>query len=170
MTVSAVGKNENSSLGTVASSTALGAATGYSLKYLWPVSNQEIDISKKKFINLGRKIANEAQIDKIGELKERTPAQDCFIKMANSKDKKTFTFDNISKKVKALGGEDSAAGKELKGLIRDANNSAIKISRRLYGAYRIMLKNKRPAVPFLVAGAGAGFITGIIKNVMRNDV
>lgn len=168
MTVNAVGKND--SLSTVVKSTAVGAAAGYSLKYVWRINKQESDISPRRFINLGRKIANEAQIDKIAALKETSPAQDCFVKMAQSKDKRTFAFDNISKKVKALGGEDSGAGKELRSLVRDANNSANQISRRLYSAYRIMLKNKRPAVPFLVAGAGAGFIAGIMRNVMRNDV
>lgn len=170
MTVNAVGKNDNRNLNTVVKSTAVGAATGYSLKYLWHVNKQEADISSKRFINLGRKIANEAKLEKLNALPERTPAQDTFIKMAKSPDKDTFSFSNITKKVAKLGGEDSVAGKELRSIIRDANTSADQMFRRLSSAYRVMLKNKRPAVPFLVAGAGAGFITGIMKNVMRNDV
>lgn len=169
MTVKAVGKND-SNLSTVVKSTATGAAVGYSLKYLWPINKQEADVSVKRFINMGRKIANTTKLDKLESFAERTPAQDVFVKMAKSKDKKTFSFSSISKKVAELGGEDSAAGKELRSIIRDVNTSADQMYRRLHAAYHMMIKNKRPAVPFLVAGAGAGFITGIIKNVMRNDV
>ncbi len=176
MTVSAVGKNDNSCFNTVAKATALGAGAGYSLKYLWHVSDQEYGISLRRFLNMGRKVANDNKIDSFPVAAERTPAQDCFIKLIEAdkktKDgvKKAFSFENITKEVKNLGGEDSAAGKELRGIIRDVNSSARQISRRLCGAYKMMLKNKRPAIPFLVAGAGAGFMAGIIRNVMKNDV
>ena len=33
-----------------------------------------------------------------------------------------------------------------------------------------MLKFKRPAVPFLVAGAGVGFLTGFARNVLKDDL
>ena len=36
-------------------------------------------------------------------------------------------------------------------------------------AYRMMLKIKRPVIPFLVAGAGVGFLTGFTHNVLRTD-
>lgn len=176
MTVSAVGKNDNSCLNTVAKTTALGAGAGYSMKYLWKVNDQEFGISLRRFINMGRKVANDSKLDSLPVKAERTPAQDCFVKLiesdkaAKSGEKKAFTYENITKKVKELGGEDSAAGKELRGIIRDVNSSARQVSRRLCGAYKMMLKNKRPAIPFLVAGAGAGFMTGIIRNVMKNDV
>lgn len=169
MTVKAVGTND-SNLNTVVKSTATGAAIGYSLKYLWPINSQEADVSPRRFINLGRKISNSAKLDKLKTMSERTPAQDVFMKMAKSKDKKVFSFSNIAKEVERLGGKDSAAGKELRSIIKDVNSSANQMYKRLHSAYCMMIKNKRPAVPFLVAGAGAGFITGIIKNVMRNDV
>ena len=76
----------------------------------------------------------------------------------------------MSNVVKKLGGEDSANGKELRSIIRDVDKSANKVSRRLYSAYKIMLKNRRPAVPFLVAGAGVGFISGIMRNIVKIDV
>lgn len=170
MTVSAVGKNDNNCISTVINTTALGAASGYSLKYLWHVNEQEVDISPQRFLNLGRKIANEAQIEKINALPERTPAQDCFVKMAKSRDKGIFSPKSLAAKVAKLGGEDSANGKELRSIIRDADSVAEKMFKRLNSAYRIIVKNKRPAIPFLVAGAGAGFIAGIMRNVMRNDV
>lgn len=176
MTVSAVGKNDNSCLNTVAKSTVLGAGAGYSMKYLWHVNKQETGISLRRFINMGRKIANDNALASFPPVGERTPAQDCFVKLietdktAKGTPKKAFSFVNISKEVQKLGGEDAANGKELRSIIRDVNSSARQVSRRLCGAYKMMLKNKRPAIPFLVAGAGAGFMAGIIRNVIKNDV
>ena len=43
------------------------------------------------------------------------------------------------------------------------------MTKRWAVAYRVMLKNIRPTVPFLVAGAGIGFFTGFSHNVMKCD-
>ena len=78
-------------------------------------------------------------------------------------------FENITKKVGILGGENSAAGKEFRGIIRNVDEVSKNLSRRFATAYHVMLKIKRPAVPFLVAGAGIGFLTGFAHNVMKTD-
>lgn len=175
MTVSAVGKQDNS-LSTVVKSTALGTAAGYSMKYLWRVDKRECDISDRKFINLGRKIANENKLEEFSTLSQKSAAQDAFIKMieqdrkSSPKGKVAFSTTNIAKNVRQLGGENSASGKELQGIIRDANNMGKSLARRIAGAYRMMMKFKRPAIPFLVAGAGVGFLAGFIHNVIKTDV
>ena len=49
------------------------------------------------------------------------------------------------------------------------NETSKNITRRFMTAYHVMLKIKRPAIPFLVAGAGVGFLTGFAHNVMKTD-
>ena len=99
----------------------------------------------------------------------KSKAQDVFIKMIDSNDKDAFTSKSISAKVKALGGENSVAGKEFRGIIRNVDEMSKSLTRRFTTAYHVMLKIKRPAVPFLVAGAGVGFLTGFAHNVMKTD-
>lgn len=174
MTVSAVGKNDSSCLSTVAKSTAVGMAVGYSAKYFWPVNKQEIGNSQRKLIKLGQKIANEGKIEELTKLSQRTLAQDAFIKIVESDKnvvpKRAFSMSNLEKTVESLGGKDSVNGKQFRAILKDVNSQAHQIAKRLNAAYGIILKYKRPAIPFLVAGAGTGFIAGIMKNIVKNDV
>ena len=172
MTVSKVGQNENTHLNTIVKSTALGTAAGYSLKYLWPVTKQENDFNPRTVINYCRKVTNKNCVAEFKLKKQMTPAQDTFVKMIENEDKikkDAFTFENITNKVKVLGGEESAAGKEFRNIIRYVNETSKSMTRKFATAYHIMLKFKRPAVPFLVAGAGAGFLAGFAHNVMKDD-
>ena len=176
MTVSAVGQNENSHLNTIVKYTALGTAGGYSLKYLWPVTKQENDFNDVRFrrtvINYCRKVTNKNCVAEIKQKKQISPAQDMFVKMIENENKikkDAFLYDNLTKKVNTLGGEDSAAGKEFINIIRYVNETSKDMTRKFATAYHIMLKFKRPAVPFLVAGAGVGFLAGFAHNVMKDD-
>lgn len=169
MTVSAVGQNENSKLYTVVKSTAVGMAGGYALKYLYPVQKQEDNISRRSMLNYCRKVTNRAKADDFRGNGVKSKAQDVFIKMIDSNDKDAFTSKSISAKVKALGGENSVAGKEFRGIIRNVDEMSKSLTRRFTTAYHVMLKIKRPAVPFLVAGAGVGFLTGFAHSVMKTD-
>ena len=172
MTVNAVGKNDNNScLGTVIRSTAIGTAVGYSMKYLWPINKEENStINKGRILNMHRKNLNEKKVTEFKLLPERTPAKDCFIAMVEQKSNSAFSYDNIKNQVNKLGGPDSINGKELKTIIRDINSNVSKMSKLVVGACKMMLKFKRPAIPFLVAGAGIGFLTGFTQNILKTDV
>lgn len=170
MTVRAVGRDDYSHIGTIVASTAVGAGTGYALKYLWPVTKQEDDFNSKVMTNYCHKITNRAKMKEFNEMPQRTKAQDCFVKMIESGDKEAFQFDKLAKKVEGLGGESSSAGKEFRGIIRTVNEASAQMLKRWNTAYRMMLKIKRPVVPFIVAGAGVGFLTGFTHNVLRSDV
>ena len=172
MTVSAIGQNENTHLNTIVKSTALGTAGGYALKYLWPVTKQENDFKPRTVINYCRKVTNKNCVAEYKNKKQINPAQDMFIKLIENEDKikkDAFSNTNISSKVKILGGEDSAAGKEFRNIIRYVDETSRTMTRKFALAYKLMLKFKRPAVPFLVAGAGVGFLTGFAHNVMKDD-
>lgn len=170
MTVRAVGQNENSHIGTIIASTAVGTGVGYSLKYLYPITRQEDNFNRKVMINYCRKVTNKAKVQDFKDTGVKTKAQDCFVKMIESGDKQAFHSENLDKKVAGLGGESSAAGKEFRAIIRNVNESSRQMFKRWGTAYHMMLKIKRPVVPFLVAGAGVGFLAGFTHNVLKTDV
>ena len=170
MTVRAVGQNENSNLNTIIKSTAVGTAAGYSLKYLWPVTKQEDNISRRTMINYCRKVTNKSKVAEFVENGVKTKAQDVFVKMIESKEKDAFSYKNIAKRIAALGGEESVAGKEFRGIIRNVDITSKNMTRKFANAYHFMLKNKRPLAPFIVAGAGVGFLADFAHNVMKTDV
>ncbi len=169
MAVSAVGQEGHSNIGTIMASTSTGVVTGYALKYLWPVTKQEDDFNNTVMRNYCHKITNRAKVKEFKEAGVKTGAQDCFVKMIESGDKEAFLAGNLSKKVASLGGEDSLAGKEFRTIVRTVNEASAKTLKRWNTAYNMMLKIKRPVIPFLVAGAGVGFLAGFTRNVLRTD-
>lgn len=170
MAIRAVGQNEHSHIGTIVGSTAVGAGAGYALKYLYPITEQEKLFSNHGLTNYCHKETNKAKVLEFRELAVRTKAQDEFIRMIETGDKEAFIPKNITKKVELLGGESSVAGKEFRGIIRTVNEASAHMRAVLDPAFKIALKLKRPAVPFLVAGAGVGFLTGFTHNVLKADV
>ena len=82
----------------------------------------------------------------------------------------SLASEYIAKEIEKLGGKNSASGKELKTIIKDTNKSAKQMARRLMSAYGIALRMKRPAVPFLVTGAGVGFLAGFMRNFIKDEV
>ncbi len=169
MTIRAVGQNENSHIGTIIASTSAGAGAGYALKYLYPVTKQENDFNRKVMINYCHKVTNKAKVKEFKDAGIKTSAQDCFVRMIESGDKEAFVPKKLAQKVKGLGGETSVAGKEFRGIIRTVNEASSQMFKRWGTAYHLMLKVKRPVVPFIVAGAGAGFLAGFTRNVLRTD-
>lgn len=170
MTVRPIGQSDHSNMNTIIASTAIGTGSGYALKYLYPVTKQEDDFNSKVMTNYCHKITNRAKVREFNEMGVKTKAQDCFVKMIESGDKEAFQFDKLAKKVESLGGENSVAGKEFRGIVRTVNEASAQMLKRWNVAYHMMLKIKRPVVPFLVAGAGTGFLAGFTHNVLRTDV
>ncbi len=169
MTVSAVRQNENSPVYTIVKSTAIGTAAGYAARYVLPVQKQEDTFGKRAMINYCRKITNKSKIEELEANGVKSKAQDVFISIAKSKDKHAFSSYNIAENLKKLGGKDSAAGKELQSIIRNVNEKSSHLAKRMRCSYKFMLKHKREAVPFLVAGGGIGFLTGFVRNVMKSS-
>lgn len=170
MTVHAIRPNErNSRTNTIIGSTAAGAAGGYAMKWIWPVTEQENTFSRRAIVNYSRKISNKTKVAEFNKYSVKTPAQDEFIQMIESKDNQAFLPENINHRVNKLGGESSNAGREFRAIIKDVDHAAHELSRKLSISHKIMLKYIRPALPFVVAGAGIGFFTGFTHNVMKYD-
>lgn len=170
MTVNAVGQNDNSRLYTVIKSTAIGTVAGYSLKYFWPVTTQEDNVNKRTMLNYWRKITNRNKAAEIKASGITSPAKDMFLSMVDSKEKGIFSMSDIHKRVIQLGGKKSADGKEFREIIRNVDEVSKKITRHFARAHKINLKLKRPPIPFIIAGAGVGFFSGFIHNIMNSDV
>lgn len=168
MAVRAVGHENNSGLYSVTASTIAGGALGYVAKDLAPVTSQETIVDKRAMVNYCRKITNKAKVAEFYKAGIKTPAQDMFVKMIESKDKDAFTPKSLDTKIAALGGENSQAAKEFRGIIRDVNAVSTQLTKKFGKAYYRMLKDIRPTAPFIVAGAGVGFFAGFAHNVFKD--
>lgn len=170
MTVHAIRQNESSSrLNTIVCSTAAGAGAGYAAKWLWPVTEQEDTFSRRAIVNYSRKITNKSKAAEFNTYTNRSAAQDEFVKMIESKDSEAFLPKKLQERITRLGGEDSSAAKEFRSIIRNVDEAASELSKKLIISHKVMLKYIRPALPFVVAGAGVGFFTGFTHNVLKSD-
>ena len=101
MDVSAVKSYENRNpLQTVINSTLIGAAVGYSAKYTIPLQKREKKaINSRAIVNASRKDINQQKVNSFKLLKNRTPAQDAFIKMVETRDELIPVFRRVSGKI-----------------------------------------------------------------------
>ncbi|MBR5555087.1 hypothetical protein IKU74_03635 [bacterium] len=230
MSVSAVNNYEKRNpLSTVITSTAMGGVVGYGAKYAISLTDREKkDINYKAIVNASRKDVNLHKANSFKVLKNRTEAQDAFIKLVDNKEpfknptlkdiaeriggqtteigKKVlgiinddanknidlngvinalgkdtaeakevkriskltnvFASENIAHVVKSLGGEESNAGKEFRRIIKEVDQDASKVSRKLLQACHKVMKEKRYTAPLIIAGAAAGFATAFVHNVL----
>ena len=170
MTVQAIRQNDGSSrLNTIIKSTAAGTATGYAMKWIWPVTKQEDTFSRRAIVNYSRKITNKKKAAEFNTYTHKTAAQDSFVQMIESKDNKAFFPKNLQLRVDRLGGDSSIAGKEFRAIIRNVDEASRELSKKLIISQKFTLKYIRPSLPFLVAGAGIGFFTGFTHNIMKYD-
>ena len=167
MTVRAVGQDDrNTSLSTVVKSTVAGTTAGYVMKRVWPVQKQENTINRRVIVDFSNQIMNKEFADAFKDLKQMTPAQDMFVKAVESGKSDVFARKNVLKTMQELG---EASGKEYRDIVRNAGQSASRLAKYYASSCYSMIKRNRPSVPFLVAGAGAGFLAGFAHNVMKCD-
>lgn len=121
MDVSAVKSYENRNpLQTVINSTLIGAAVGYSAKYTIPLQKREKKaINSRAIVNASRKDINQQKVNSFKLLKNRTPAQDAFIKMVDTRDE--FKYPSLGELAERLGGKDTPLGKQVLEIINGAS-------------------------------------------------
>ncbi|MBP3924426.1 hypothetical protein J6E39_04210 [bacterium] len=171
MTIEAIhSSNDNGMLSTVVKASSIGAGLGYLAKYTVPVHADEKDARYHQVMKITRvesaKIKADA-IEDIRNVKNKSLAQDTFIKMIDNKEK--ITSENINKKIKKLGGENSVDAIEFKNIISGINESAADLTRRCKRIYSGIIKKSRPASPFIAAGALSGLFIGIAHNVLKTN-
>ena len=131
MGVSAVNNYGNSSpLSTVLTSTIIGGGIGYWSKTAIPLRDREKkDINYRAIVNESRKDVNLQKVNSFKILKERTAAQDEFIKMIDNKNQ--FKNPSLDTLIERLGGDENELGKSVKNIINTSNNKNMSIEELL---------------------------------------
>lgn len=113
MSVSAVKSYENKNqFSTVLLSTTLGAGIGYYSKTaIGLTKNEKNDLNYRAIVNSSRKSVNQNKVNSFKVLKQRTEAQDAFIKMVDNK--KPFKNPTLKDLAERLGGEATETGKKV---------------------------------------------------------
>ena len=157
MAVSAIGKNDNTNSGNISylKSIAVGVLTGYSLKYILPVTLQEKDEHFNAALNGIKTKAKEAklqEIEAIKQIKPKTKEADTFIKMHDSN---KLSLSEIKK--------DNDVIKLIKKINAKSRNIKIQGRKALNGATKAI----RPTGVFLVTGAVVGFAVALTCNILN---
>lgn len=100
----------------------------------------------------------------IKRLGKNTPAGKEFDRV--SKLTNVFANDNLKYVVNKLGGEETSAGKEFRRIIKEVDQEASTVSRKILAACKKVVKDKRYTAPLIIAGAAAGFATAFVHNVL----
>lgn len=171
MTIEAIhSNNDNGMLSTVVKASSIGAGLGYMAKYTLPVQSEEKDARYMQVQKIARAESAKIKADTIQairDVKNKSLAQDTFIKMLDNNEKINST--NIRKKIKKLGGANSVDAIEFKNIISGINESAADLTRRCKRIYNGVIKRSRPTSPFIAAGALSGLFIGIAHNVLKTN-
>ena len=100
----------------------------------------------------------------IKELGKNTPVGKEFHRVSNLTN--VFANDNLKFIVGKLGGEESSAGKEFRRIVKEVDQEASTVSRKILAACKKVVKDKRYTAPLIIAGAAAGFATAFVHNVL----
>jgi len=155
--------------GIIARGSVAGGVLGYAAKNWLPLSESEMDEEYKGAIAWIKKASNNAKdkpIKTIKGLKDKTLAQDTFVKMVDAEGTAATKANNMRKIIK-----DAKLGKndmiELQGLIASVNKTALDMSRRCVKGFNSAVKGKRITPAYVAAGAVLGFFAGLGQSVFR---
>lgn len=159
MALDAVQKNKNNS-GQMSyiKATAIGALTGYSLKYILPISPQEKDENFKTALKNNRlkaKKAKLAAIENIKNSKNQSAINDTFIRMYDKKQLKPSLINKLEN--------------HLRGGILEIIKTVNEIAKfeKLNGKKDLIAitKSIRPTGTFIAIGFIFGFVVALINNI-----
>lgn len=145
---------------------AVGALSGYALKYLCPITKQEKEGDYKPSLQELRKQTREAKLAEVKAIKnakEKAFGTDAFVKLAG---KKTFAemkteFNSLPKpEQKAV----LALLNQVNAKAREITKASREFAQNLSSAW---LKHIRPTGPFVGAGVGVALIGALIYNVIQ---
>lgn len=165
-----------SPFGMIAKGTVGGGIIGYAAKHMLPLSEIEMDAEFKGAMATIREQSSKAKasaIDTIRNIKDKTLAQDTFIKMIDTEVTATSN-PNMAKALKMKKIIDNAKLNkgdmlELKGIIASVNKKAGE-AYKFYSKILVNgMKSKRVTPIYVAAGAVAGFFTGLAQSVFRNN-
>ncbi len=166
-----------SPFGLIARGSIGGAVAGYAAKHMLPLSESEMDSEFKGAMAIIREQSNKAKasaIETIRNIKDKSLAQDTFIKMvdaqkaaganANVNNMKTaFNMRKIIKDANLKQGDMI----ELKGIIASVNERAVDMFKRCAKGFKSAVKDKRVTPAYVAGGAVLGFFVGLGQSVFR---
>ncbi len=180
MSIKAIETQDSNSypFGTIAKGTIAGGVLGYVAKDKLPLNSSEMDKEFEGALAIIREQSNKAKasaIETIRNIKDKTPAQDVFVKMvdaensaiANSADKKVnraFSMRKVLSDAK-LNDKDMV---ELKGIIACVNEKATDMFRRCKKGFIGAVKDKRLTGLYVAAGGVLGFFGGLAATIIKS--
>lgn len=138
----------------------IGALTGYSLKYILPVTPHERDDSFKKSLKEINAEAKAAKLEEIGEIRKsrkQSKAANIFVRLYDTKKLKPLKRKKIKK---------SLTGETLT-LLRRVNERAKYVRLLERKDLKVITKSIRPTAGFVLIGASLGFAFAVINNIMN---
>lgn len=138
---------------------ALGALTGYSLKYILPVSKVEKELKNDEFFVELKKTVKEArlkEIEAIRNSKTKTEATDVFISMVDKKEIKASKLKELKEPIAI----------EVKKLIIRVNDKARAVKAVGNEIFTAMTKHIRPTKTFVAAGVGVACAGALVYNLL----
>lgn len=162
MAITVIQNNSNNNSGRMGymSSAVLGALSGYSLKWLLPLTTQEKDQNYlDELVQVKRNAwqAREAEIEKIRNEVPKANGADEFISMYDNN--KLTSFD-IKKVDEPLSGK-------LTALLERINNAALKVKTEGRENLIFQIKKIRPALTFISIGMGIALGIALIHNIFK---
>jgi len=167
-----------SPFGAIAKGSIGGGILGYTAKHMLPLSESEMDDEFKNVVTIIREQTHKAKakaIENIRSIKDKTPAQDTFIKMVDSEAVAKGTKDATiarafnMKKIISEAKLDHGNTLELKGIIAGVNKKAVEMHNLCVKAYKGAIKSKRVTPVYIAAGAVLGFFVGLGHSVLKSN-
>ena len=141
----------------------IGAAGGLVVRQLVPLSEAESKkIPLRTILISARKNTNSNMVNQFKSLKERSVAQDTFIKMIEDKN-----FKKSKDIAEAL--QPPEVAEEFKKIIKVADKDAAASARSIASGYVRMIKGSRPYLGYVAVGTTLGVLGGLLKNVLTQN-
>lgn len=165
-----------SPFGLIARGSLGGAVAGYAAKHMLPLSESEMDSEFKGAMAIIREQSNKAKasaIETIRSIKDKSLAQDTFIKMVDAQKAASAAVEpnrnNIKAMRKIIKDANLKQGDmiELKGIIASVNERAVDMFRRCAKGFKSAVKDKRVTPAYVAGGAVLGFFVGLGQSVFR---
>jgi len=164
MAVSAIQKNDNNiKSSSYLKAGVIGALTGYSLKYLIPVTSQEKDEFYNAAVDEIETKAQKSRLEAISSLapkaKPEIESTDKFIRMCNNSD---LSHAEINAKINL---SDNAMN-----LIHQVNNRGKEISKQGLESLTATVKSIRPTSVFVITGLSVALVGALAHNISNRIV
>lgn len=172
MSINAIDSQETRSpFGLIAKGSVVGGVMGYAAKHMLPLNESEMDDEFKGAMAIIREQSNKAKagaIDIIRNIKDKSLAQDTFIKMVDAEGTAGKKAVNMRKVIRDanLNHGDMV---ELKGIIASVNERAADMFKRCVKGFKSAVKDKRVTPAYIAGGAVLGFFVGLGQSIFRSS-